>query len=271
MPSYAPVTALLRGIAVLEAVAAQGGATIKGLHATTGYPKATLVRLLETLIHAGYVRAVGEDRPTYALTARALGLSGGFDEGRYLVAAVGPALAEFQAAIPWPSDLGVFDRDAMVILETSRRPGMLSVSRQVGSRVPAATTALGRAYLAFLPDDDRRDLLAALRRSTGEPKDIKRFESLLAAVRDRGYATSDQENRPDIRALAAPVMDGGRVVASVNIIVVAEAMAMAEMERRYAAPLRTATNKMSAVLASTRDPAFTIRSSLRPRRKSERA
>jgi IclR family transcriptional regulator, mhp operon transcriptional activator len=211
MPSYAPVTALLSGLAVLEAVAAQGAASIKDLHTATGYPKATLVRLLETLIHAGYVRASAGDRPTYALTARALGLAVRFDQGRHLVAAIGPVLTEFQAAIPWPSDLAVFDRDAMVILETSRRPGVLSVNRQIGSRVPAVPTALGRAYLAFLPEAERRDCLTVLRQGTGQPKDMKRFEALLLSVREKGYASSDRENRPDIRALAAPVMDGTRV------------------------------------------------------------
>lgn len=253
MPSYTPVTALLRGLAVLEAVAAQGAASIKDLHAATGYPKATLVRLLETLIHAGYVRASGGDRPTYALTARALGLAERFDHGRHLAAAIGPVLTEFQAAIPWPSDLAVFDRDAMVILETSRRPGVLSVSRQVGSRVPAVPTALGRAYLAFLPEAERRDCLTVLRQGTGQPKDMKRFETLLASVRAKGYAASDQENRPDIRALAAPVMDGARVAASVNVIVVAEAMTMAELEKRYAKPLLAAARKMSAALIAARN------------------
>lgn len=250
MPSYAPVTALLRGLAVLEAVAAHGASSIKDLHAATGYPKATLVRLLETLMHAGYVRASVDDRPTYALTARALGLAGRFDPGRHLVAAIGPVLAEFQTAIPWPSDLGVFDRDAMVILETSRRPGVLSVSRQVGSRVPAVPTALGRAYLAFLPEAERRDCLSSLRERTGQPKDLKRFEALLVSVRSKGYATSDRENRPDIRALAAPVRDGTRVVASVNVIVMAEIMTMAEVEKRYAKPLLSAARKMSAALTT---------------------
>lgn len=248
MPSYAPVTALLRGLSVLEMVAARGAVSIKELHAATGLPKATLVRLLETLIHAGYVRTSGSDHPAYALTARALGLAGHFDQGRLLVAAIGPILAEFQAAIPWPSDLGVFDRDAMVILETSRRPGVLSVSRQVGSRVPATLTALGRAYLAFLPEAERRDCLAALRQATGQPKDVKLFEALLANARAKGYAASDRENRTDIRALAAPVMDGARVVASVNVIVVAEAVTMLELEKRYAKPLLTAAKKMSAAL-----------------------
>ena len=251
MPSYAPVTALLRGLSVLEAVAGAGAVSIKELHGATGLPKATLVRLLETLIYAGYVRGSGGDRPTYVLTARALGLAGRFEPGQHLVAAIGPILAEFQSSIPWPSDLGVFDRDAMVILDTSRRPGVLSVSRQVGSRVPVPPTALGRAYLAFLPDAERDEALAALRRATGEPKDAKKFEALLARVRAKGYATSDRENRPDIRALAAPVMDGARVVASVNVIVVAEVMGMAEMERRYAKPLLDAAKKMSAALTAT--------------------
>ncbi|MBN8939810.1 MAG: helix-turn-helix domain-containing protein [Rhizobiales bacterium] len=247
MPSYEPVTALLRGLTVLEAVAAAGAASIKDLHARTGIPKATLVRILETLIHAGYVYCSGA-QPLYALTARPLNLAAGFDKGRHLVAVVGPILVEFQAAIPWPSDLGMFDRDAMVILETSRRPGVLSVSRRVGSRVTAVRTALGRAYLAFLPDRQRQAALIELKALAEEPKNIARFDADLAVTRARGYALSDQENQPDIRAIAAPVFDGSGVVASVNVIVVAEAMSIAELQERYSRQLLAITARMSAAL-----------------------
>jgi IclR family mhp operon transcriptional activator len=250
MPSYEPVTALLRGLKVLEAIAETGSATIKSLHAATGIPKATLVRMLETLIHAGYVYSAG-DQPRYALTARALSIAAGFDQGQHLLSVVGPMLSEFQKSLGWPSDLGVFDRDAMVIVGTSRQPGVLSVNRKVGSRVPAVRTALGRACLAFLPDEQRLAALHDLKALTREPKDIKRFEAELAAVRSRGYAMSNQENLPSIRALAAPIFDMSGVVASLNIIIVAEAMSIGELQEKYAETLLSITEKMSATLRKT--------------------
>ena len=87
MPTYEPVTAILRGLAVLETIAAKGPVAIKDLHAATGLPKSTLVRLIETLIHAGYVYSTGSE-PLYALSARSLTLAGGFDRGRRITPGV---------------------------------------------------------------------------------------------------------------------------------------------------------------------------------------
>ncbi|SDR52969.1 transcriptional regulator, IclR family [Rhizobiales bacterium GAS191] len=248
MPTYEPVTAILRGLAVLETIAAKGSVAVKDLHAATGLPKSTLVRMLETLIHAGYVYSTGSE-PLYALSARSLTLAGGFDQGRRLVSLLGPALREFQSATSWPSDIGIFDRDAMVILETSRHPGSLSVNWQVGSRVTATRSALGRAYLAFLPEAGRRAILATLRELTGEPRDMERFDALLGEVKARGRALNDQEERPGIRSLAAPIFEHATVIASVNISVVADAMSLSELDERYADQVIGLAKRMSALLA----------------------
>jgi IclR family mhp operon transcriptional activator len=247
MPTYEPVTAVLRALTVLETIAAEGASTIKSLNAATRLPKATLVRMVETLIHAGYVYCEG-DGPSYSLTARALALAGGFNRGRRLVTLLGPMLAELQKLTRWPSDIGILDRDAIVILETSRQPGMLSVNWQVGSRLSPARTALGRALISALPDDERRSTLTELSRMTGEPKDIGRFEARLAEVRSLGYALNDQEDRAGIRSIAAPILERARVVASVNISVVAEAMSMAELEHRHAQHIIDVARRMSALL-----------------------
>jgi IclR family mhp operon transcriptional activator len=248
MPTYEPVTAILRALNVLETIAVEGASTIKSLHAATGLPKATLVRMVETLIHAGYVYGEG-DAPSYCLTARALTLAGGFNRGRRLVTLLGPILAAVQKSTRWPSDIGILDQDAIVILETSRQPGMLSVNWQVGSRLSPVHTALGRAYLAFLPDEERRAALVTLRRMTGEPKDMGRFEARLAEIRLCGYALNDQEDRRGIRSIAAPIFEGAKAVASVNISVVAEAMSMAELEERHGAQIVDMAKRMSTALA----------------------
>ena len=247
MPTYEPVTAVLRALNVLETVAAEGASTIKSLNAATGLPKATLVRMVETLIHAGYLYGEG-DGPHYCLTARPLALAGGFDRGRRLVTLLAPLLAEFQSTTGWPSDIGILDRDAIVILETRRQPGMLSVNWQVGSRLSPVRTALGRALLAALPADELEATLLTLNRAIGEPKETGRFGAHLARIRAQGFALNDQEDRAGIRSIASPIIEAGKAVASVNISVLADAMSMAELEERYARPILDIAKRMSAAL-----------------------
>lgn len=249
MASYKPVNAVLRAMKVLEAIAAEKRTTVNDLYKATGFPKPTLVRLLETFIHAGYVQAEGA--PTsYSLTPRALFLASGFNSATHLRTVVGAILAEFQRGVSWPTDLAMFDRDAMVIVETNREPGVLSVNRQVGSRVTAVRTALGRAYLAHVPDPARTGMLETLQRLTKEPEDIAAFDAVLETVRRQGFATSDQENLPNIRSVAVPVFGQDGVIASLNIIVLANVMTMSALKKKYVSLLKSAAEKMSAALCS---------------------
>jgi len=141
MPTYEPVTAILRGLAVLETIAAKGPVAIKDLHAATGLPKSTLVRLIETLIHAGYVYSTGSE-PLYALSARSLTLAGGFDRGRRITSLLGPSLREFQNLTSWPSDIGIFDRE----------PAARQSQHQLAGRLARVGDPLGtRTRLSRLP------------------------------------------------------------------------------------------------------------------------
>lgn len=242
------VTALVRGLTLLQGLSSGGVQSIRQLHAATGLPKPTIVRLLNTMIEAGYV-FVTDNAPAYGVTAKVLSLAEGFELGRHLTQRLGATVRRFQQSIPWPSDLAVFDGDSMVILETSRQPGVLSVNRRVGARVDATRTALGRAFTAFMPEA-MQDAWTMRLPDTERCEYYRRLEH----IRERGYAISDCENLPTIRALAAPVLQAGHAVASLNVIVVADAMGMADIESRYASPLLQATREMSDLLGSARDP-----------------
>lgn len=237
------VTALLRGLAVLQALCGKKVQSIRDLHSITGLPKPTLVRLLKTLIEAGYVYAM-PDPTAYGVTAKVLSLAAGFEPGRYLTDRLGAALQRFQQSVPWPSDLAIFDGEEMVILGTSRQPGKLSVNREVGARVDARKTALGRAFLAYMPEADIKLPFS--------PEELVEFQTVLQTVRTRGYATSDRENLTTICALAAPVLQNEAIAASLNIIVVADAMSMAELELLYANSLVVAALEMSSLMSKTR-------------------
>ena len=70
MGSYKPVNAVIRGMEVLAAVnKLKGKATVGEIHRETAIDKATIVRMLETLMHAGYVYR-DDDRTMYEVTGK---------------------------------------------------------------------------------------------------------------------------------------------------------------------------------------------------------
>ncbi len=252
MPSFKPVVALLRGLDVLQAVNAAREATVGSVHAATGLDKATVVRMLETLEHAGYiVRVAG--RPAYVPSWRTLQLSQGYDLQRSLGAAAEPILTDFRKSIGWPSDLAICDRGAMIVVQTSREQGPLSLNRRPGYQAPILSTSLGRAYLAFCPDEERQAILAQIAaRPNAESVDLSKADAILAEVRERGFSVmdstySDREYEGLVWAIAVPVMNGERACASVNILMLRNAMSYEMAVDRLLEPLKATAARLAEV------------------------
>lgn len=251
MGSYEPVVALMRGLDILRCLNEQGPVTVGQLHAHTGIAKPTIVRVLETLAHMGYVQRC-DDGPKYTVTAKVLTLANGYDAQAQLLAVASPILDAQRQAVGWPIELGVFDHDAMVILNTSRKAGVLAINRKPGSRVPVLRTALGRAYLAALAPAVLHDHLQRLAQQPDPDFDLARrpdaFAAILAAAREHGYAVADTETLSNGRALACAILHGHAPIASVNIVVHTSAMSRAELEQRYGGVIRAIAAEISAAL-----------------------
>ncbi|QIE55038.1 helix-turn-helix domain-containing protein [Pikeienuella piscinae] len=251
MPSYKPVNALLRGLEVLRCVSRMGLATVRALHEETGVDKATIVRMLETLIHAGYVRR-DKDEGGYRVAGLVLELSLGFDRLRVAADLAAPVLARFRAEIGWPSDFALRDGDAMIVAETSREPGPMFLNRRPGFRAPILPTSIGRAYLASCPAEERAEIVARLRaRPEGGPSDAA-IAALLRQVRRAGCAEMDEaysqaEYAGLTSALAVPVMGGnGRAHGALNVMYLRNAMSADRARRELPPRLRAAASELAA-------------------------
>ena len=155
LPSFAPVIALARGLEILRVINAERQSTVGSVHKATGLDKATIVRMLETLEHEGYVMRC-EEPTVYVPTGRSLLLSQGYDKYLWIGRVAEPLLNEFRKQIQWPSDIAVFDDDAMIVAHTTREAGSLLFSRRPGFRFPARRTSIGRVYSAFVNDAEAR-------------------------------------------------------------------------------------------------------------------
>lgn len=236
MASTPPVNALLRGLLVLEAVNAYGPVGLSEVRNHTGIPKATALRLLESLRQAGDL-TFDEWSRTYNVSLRALALSNNVAQDNRLVETVRPVIERLRLKLGWPSDLAVFQSGKMVIVDTNRRPGMLSSNRSIGSRVPIMASATGRAYLANIPAAEQEKLVSALRTSSDPFEKLARnagaVERIIRETRDRGYALSNQEFLKSNRGAAVAVKRGDEVVCVVNLIAIASLVTLEEVEKRY--------------------------------------
>jgi len=219
--SVKSIDALRRGLEVMLAIQRSSAATLSELHRQTGLPKATLLRILKTLQQSGWVERNALEKRY--VPASATGESGPAVEWRSRLSGLAAqSRATLQRKVPWPTDLGVRDGTAMLILDAHRPINGLAVNyRVLGFRPPMLLSSLGRCYLAFCPEDERRQILSALARSPHDTdRSARRPESIrrmVAHAREQGYAARDptqtRMDSPDrFGAISVPVRLGDRVL-----------------------------------------------------------
>jgi DNA-binding IclR family transcriptional regulator len=99
--------------------------------------------------------------------------------------------------------IGGRDRTSMIYFGQSRNGLTLGVQLDVGSRIPIATTAMGRAYIWALPSDERAALLRELREHYGSrwPRMREGIERAGEMVAKQGFAISAGEWQDDVHAV----------------------------------------------------------------------
>jgi DNA-binding IclR family transcriptional regulator len=202
------VSALARGLEVLRAFTPTEGLLGNGeLVQRTGLPKPTVTRLTYTLTKLGYLTYV-ERLGKYQLAPAALALGySALANMRIRQIARGPMqkLADYADA---SIALGTRDRLDLIYVEHCRSKHGMMLRLGGGSRIPIATTAMGRALIAGLPETERDWLLGYLRRDAGKgwPKLRAGIERAIEDVATRGFTLALGEWERDINAVGVPLL-----------------------------------------------------------------
>jgi len=257
MSSFSPIIALQRGLNVLALVNKEKSVSIKTIHEGTGLHKATITRMLETLMDSGYVAKTA--RSTYVPTGRTLLLSQGYNLASRVGDIAGPILAEFRRSVGWPSDIALYNDDSMIVVETSRDRGPLYFNRESGYRAPLLLTSIGLAYLAFC-DAERCDrIIKRLATNADRRNDLSRdrptLNRTLAEVRAKGFATmnrsySIQEYGGKVWDMAVPVYDRQHIYASINILMLRNACSEEDALKRFLGPLQDVAVQLGKAIGS---------------------
>lgn len=254
---YKTVRGLTRGLHLLNALnRVDGGASVAQLAELTGLHRTTVRRLLETLQDEGYVLRSGSD-DSFRLSLKVRELSEGFRDEQWIATLAAPLLAELLQEAIWPTDLCTLDVDAMVVRESTHRFSRLSFHRSiVGKRLPLLSTATGRAYLAFCPDEERERLVEILASKNDERAELARdrtfIERLVRHTREKGYGENYGHWREErkIASIALPIVQGPRVMGCLNLIYVVGAMTIEAAASRYLPGMRRVVERLEQGLTS---------------------
>lgn len=202
------VTALARGLEILRAFKpGDGGLGNQELAERTKLPKPTISRLTHTLTKLDYL-TLDDNTGLYQLGPSVLSLGYSFLSNLDIRARARPLMQQMANDVDAAISLGTRDRLEMLYLETCRGDGALTLRLDVGSRLPIAETAMGRAFLAALPADERSYLMEHIKR-----KDPERYarvkDGVDQAVEDiatYGFTFSLADWHKDVHAVGVPVI-----------------------------------------------------------------
>lgn len=187
----------------------------------TGINRATCYRFCQTLRELGYLEELGGRRFRPGL--KAVSLAHSALSSRELPELALPYLRQLRETVNETVNMGLLDDTDVVYVARVLSDHLIALRLYVGSRLPAYASSLGRAQLAFLPEEEAEEILDRSELTPITSHTIinrRRLTAELKRIRSRGYALNDQEIANGLRGVAAPVLAAsGRPIAAINISV----------------------------------------------------
>ena len=244
------IESLDRGLRVLELLG--GGRqpmTLSDIAKAAGLPRATARRILFTFERAGFVESDGK---LFRLTPRVLVLASGYLASNHVVSVLQPALDKLSSEAQEISSMAILDGNDVVFIARASPTRIFSAGIDVGYRLPAFCTSVGRVLLSRLPDDE---LAAALKAMDLEPltpftvTDRKALLKTIIADRARGYSLVDREAEPGFRSISVPVRRyDGAIIAAINMGAHVDRVSASEMVERFLPLLRETAASVKSLL-----------------------
>lgn len=225
------VSSLDKGLSLIEAFGvAQPRLMVAEAARRTNMTRAAARRYLLTLVALNYAETDGK---YFWLCPRVLRLGYAYLSTASLPKIAQPILDRIGEKTKEVTSLVTLVDSEAVFLASSAIRRMVAATSNVGMRLPAYSSAAGRAILAGLSDAEVIEHLKGVKRERLTPKTKVRIEDLMAEiaqVRIDGYAISDEELEIGLRAIAVPVADSrGEVHFAIAVSVLAAHLSVEEM------------------------------------------
>jgi IclR family transcriptional regulator, pca regulon regulatory protein len=242
------IESLDRGLNVIEHFGPKP-MTLSDVAKAVGLPRATARRILKTLERRGLVAFDGK---LFQLTPRVLKLASAYLSSNQIVAVVQPLLDKAAAETREVCSMAVLDGQDAVFVARASPARVFSAGIDIGYRLPAYCTSVGRVLLGRLSDEALAAQIAGSDVRAHTPFTLTDAHAIIAAVaagRAKGYSLVDQEAEPGFRSIAVPVRRyDGEIVAAINIGAHVDRIAPQDMLDRFLPALLNAAEEAKPLL-----------------------
>ncbi|MEO1248850.1 MAG: IclR family transcriptional regulator C-terminal domain-containing protein [Pseudomonadota bacterium] len=229
------VASLAKGMAVVRAFG-KGAEylTLSAVAERTGLDRAAARRFLLTLEALGYV---GKEDKRFYLTPQVLELGFSYLSSTDWWDVAAPHMEHVARRLNQSCSAAVLHGDEIVYAARVPANRIMSVALNLGARLPAYCTSMGRVLLASLSPQEAHAVLEATDRTAHTKTTLTDLDALMSeleTVRRQGFCFVDQELEEGLRSIAVPLVNGqGRTLASVNVSAHAGAASEAKMASEY--------------------------------------
>jgi DNA-binding IclR family transcriptional regulator len=245
-----PLTSLTKGLKLLVFIRdSLKPMSLTEISRNLGLNKVSVLRILLTLEQHRFVEKDPLDKK-YKIGSNAFYVGSGFIAGGKRERVL-KAMAKLVYELKHTITLGVLDGASVLFVERVDGTERVKVTVDIGSRVPAYSSAAGKALLAGLSDAEiiKRFKDVKLKSPTHpQPKSFKEILTVIAKVRDSGFAVNNEDSTPGLIAVAVPIKsETGEHVAALGAAFPAGQLKNKEDQKRVAMTLQQAAEEISSL------------------------
>lgn len=215
------VQTLERSLDILEVLArSEESLGVTEIGNRIGLHKSTVHRLLQTLCYRGYVEKE-KDRERYHLGVKIVELGIRFFNDLEIRKVAASYLSRLAKSFDEVVHLVLPDDGEVVYIDKRESSQVISMHSKVGRRAPMHCTAVGKAILSTLPEEEVRHILKV----KGMPgfthrtiTDPDKLIEQLREIRKTGIAMEAEENEVGILCVGTPIFDySGRAIGAISV------------------------------------------------------
>ena len=242
---------LAKGLAVLRAFRVDRPTmTLSQAAAVLHLSRATARRILRTLAELGYVQQSGRE---FALAPRVLELGFGFLATQTWIERAEPLMKELSETLKESSAAAILQGADIVHVLRVPTNRIMAVGSNVGSRLPAFHTAMGRLQLGALDETEIWRRLRTVQVQAYTSNTITELDALVERVQldlAQGFSIVDEELESGLRSIAVPITTRtGRIVAALDVSAHSTRTTRNEMRDRFLGPMGNVAQEISAFLS----------------------
>jgi DNA-binding IclR family transcriptional regulator len=216
----APVGVVSKVLRILEAInQAPSGLQLREIAQQTGINKSTAYRFMAHLETEGYL--FRDETGAYIVGPKLVRLGSGANYQATIRTISRPVVQNLWKATSETVNLGVLDGHDVFYLDVVQSPHPFRMAAHKGAWRPLNSTAMGKALLAYLPDEERDHIIDSLKFEKFSPFTITSLPKLrkeLAKIREQGYSLDNEEAVLGTRCVSAPIlMEDGRAAAAISV------------------------------------------------------